>query len=49
MGTGQARALGLDVLPLTQEFLSVMLGVQRTTVTKVAMHHQDAGLHPGLA
>ena len=35
---------GLDVLPLTQELLSVMLGVQRTTVTRVAMAHQHAGL-----
>ena len=33
-----------DVLPLTQDFLSQMLGVQRTTVTLVARQLQQAGL-----
>jgi CRP-like cAMP-binding protein len=33
-----------DTLPLTQEFLSQMLGVQRTSVTIVARKLQDAGL-----
>jgi CRP-like cAMP-binding protein len=33
-----------DVLPLTQEFLSQMLGVQRTTVTLVARQLEQAGL-----
>jgi site-specific DNA recombinase len=33
-----------DVLPLTQEFLSVMMGVQRTSVTLVARRLQAAGL-----
>ena len=36
--------LGSDTLPLTQEFLSVMLGVQRTTVTDHAARLQDEGL-----
>ena len=43
-----------DTLPLTQEFLSQMLGVQRSSVTLVARKLQDAGLitvsarsHPG--
>ena len=31
-------------LPLTQEFLSQMLGVRRTSVTLTARHLQDAGL-----
>ena len=31
-------------LPLTQEFLSQMLGVQRSSVTLVARKLQDAGL-----
>lgn len=35
---------GGDILPLTQEFLSEMLGVQRTTVTLLARQLQDAGL-----
>ena len=35
---------GLDVLPLKQEFLAVMLGVQRTTVTDIAKRAQAAGL-----
>lgn len=33
-----------DQLPLTQEFLGLMLGVQRTTVSRVASGLQDAGL-----
>ncbi len=36
--------LGDDVLPLTQEHLSIMLGVQRTTVTAVASEMQARGL-----
>ena len=36
--------LGEDTLPLTQEFLAVMLGVQRTTVTEHASRLQDEGL-----
>jgi CRP-like cAMP-binding protein len=36
--------MGEDKLPLTQEFLSVMLGVQRTTVTDHASQLQDQGL-----
>ena len=39
----QDRTLN-DRLPLTQEFLSFMLGVQRTTVTGVARTLQQAGL-----
>jgi len=35
--------LASDVLPLTQEHLSIMLGVQRTTVTAIASHLQDRG------
>jgi CRP-like cAMP-binding protein len=33
-----------DTLPVTQEFLSEMLGVRRTTVTLVARALQEAGL-----
>jgi CRP-like cAMP-binding protein len=33
-----------DVLPLTQDFLSQMLGVRRTTVTLVARQLEQAGL-----
>jgi Mn-dependent DtxR family transcriptional regulator len=33
-----------DTLPLTQEFLSQMLGVQRSSVTFVAGKLQEAGL-----
>jgi CRP-like cAMP-binding protein len=32
-----------DVLPLTQEHLAIMLGVQRTTVTAAALHLQALG------
>ena len=35
---------GVSVLPLTQEFLGMMLGVQRTTVTVAAQALQVAGL-----
>lgn len=35
--------LGRDVLPLTQEHLSIMLGVQRTTVTALASSLQERG------
>lgn len=35
--------LGMDLLPLTQEHLAVMLGVQRTTVTAVAVQLQERG------
>ena len=33
-----------DTLPLTQEFLAGMLGVNRTTVTSAARHLQSVGL-----
>ncbi|MFL5124033.1 MAG: Crp/Fnr family transcriptional regulator, partial [Microvirga sp.] len=33
-----------DVMPLTQEFLSQMLGVRRTSVTLAARHLQAIGL-----
>jgi CRP-like cAMP-binding protein len=33
-----------DTVPLTQEFLSEMLGVRRTSVTDVAIKMQDAGV-----
>jgi CRP-like cAMP-binding protein len=33
-----------DVLPLTQEFLSQMLGVRRTTLTLIASNLQKAGM-----
>lgn len=35
--------LGGDILPLTQEHLAIMLGVQRTTVTAVASELQARG------
>jgi CRP-like cAMP-binding protein len=35
--------LGSDVLPLTQEHLGIMLGVQRTTVTAIAQDLQARG------
>ncbi len=35
---------GLERLPLTQEFLSAMLAVQRTTVTQLAMTFKGEGL-----
>ena len=36
--------LGSDILPLTQEHLSIMLGVQRTTVTAIAKDLQGRAL-----
>ena len=33
-----------DTLPLTQEFLSQMLGVQRSSVTMVSRKLQESGL-----
>jgi CRP-like cAMP-binding protein len=38
------RSGGRNPLPMTQEFLSAMLGVQRTTVTSFAAQLQKAGL-----
>ena len=38
------RSGGRPTLPLTQEFLAAMLGVQRTTVTAFASQMQKAGL-----
>lgn len=40
----QDVAGGLTLLPLKQEFLAVMLGVQRTTVTAIAAQAQKEGL-----
>jgi CRP-like cAMP-binding protein len=41
----QTRDLLLsDTLPLTQEFLAVMLGVQRSSVTMIARKLQESGL-----
>lgn len=36
--------LGSDILPLTQEHLAIMLGVQRTTVTATAYQLQERGV-----
>jgi CRP-like cAMP-binding protein len=36
--------LGSDTLPLTQEHLAIMLGVQRTTVTATASNLQERGV-----
>jgi CRP-like cAMP-binding protein len=36
--------IGADVVPLTQEFLSQMLGVRRTTVTAIARSLQKTGM-----
>ena len=41
--TAHDRAGG-DEIPLTQEYLAEMLGVQRTTVSAVARTLQDQGL-----
>ena len=38
------RANSGDQLPLTQEFLAAMLGLQRTTVTTIARQLRDEGL-----
>jgi CRP-like cAMP-binding protein len=40
----QDHAPDAEIIPFTQEFLSNMLGVRRTTVTTVATTLQDAGL-----
>ena len=40
----QDRAGGMRVMPLKQEFLAVMLGVSRTTVTRIALEAQKRGL-----
>lgn len=40
----QDLAGGMSVMPLKQEFLAVMLGVSRTTVTRIAMVAQGEGL-----
>jgi CRP-like cAMP-binding protein len=36
--------IGADMVPLTQEFLSQMLGVRRTTVTAIARTLQETGM-----
>jgi len=36
--------IGSDIVPLTQEFLSQMLGVRRTTVTAIARSLQGLGV-----
>jgi CRP-like cAMP-binding protein len=40
----QDLAGGMKVMPLKQEFLAVMLGVSRTTVTRIALDAQKRGL-----
>jgi CRP-like cAMP-binding protein len=40
----QDRLGGVEVVPLTQEHLAIMLGVQRTTITAVASSLQDRGV-----
>jgi CRP-like cAMP-binding protein len=40
----QDLAGGMKVMPLKQEFLAVMLGVSRTTVTRIALEAQRQGL-----
>ncbi len=40
----QDLAGGMKTMPLKQEFLAVMLGVSRTTVTKIALAAQKRGL-----
>lgn len=39
-----ADRISTNILPLTQEHLSIMLGVQRTTVTALASELQDRGV-----
>ena len=36
--------MGHDVVPLTHEFLSIMLGVQRSSLTEVLQPLQERGL-----
>jgi CRP-like cAMP-binding protein len=38
------RCAGRNPMPLTQEFISAMLGVQRTTVTAIASQLEKVGL-----
>lgn len=40
----QDRLGGSEVVPLTQEHLAIMLGVQRTTITAVASSLQERGM-----
>lgn len=40
----QDLAGGMTAMPLKQEFLAVMLGVSRTTVTRIALEAQKRGL-----
>lgn len=40
----QDRLGGSEVVPLTQEHLAIMLGVQRTTITALASQLQDRGV-----
>jgi len=40
----QDLAGGMKIMPLKQEFLAVMLGVSRTTVTRIALEAQQLGL-----
>jgi CRP-like cAMP-binding protein len=40
----QDLAGGMKLMPLKQEFLAVMLGVSRTTVTRIAREAQENGL-----
>lgn len=40
----QDLAGGMKIMPLKQEFLAVMLGVSRTTVTRIALDAQKRGL-----
>ena len=44
LAAAYADRIDSDVLPLTQEFLSQMLGVRRTTVTLVARQLEQAGV-----
>jgi hypothetical protein len=39
----QDQVAGMDTIPFTQEFLSNMLGVRRSTVTVAASALQEAG------
>ncbi len=44
LGESYSRSLKRNPLPLTQEFMAAMLGVQRTTVTSVAGKLQRKGI-----